>query len=145
MSVKSDQTEFNKRVERCLQWIIVGWSAYRITQYITANEELEDGDDRKRADLVWNVNERQVYEYCKKAHAKLEETLKPQRQQEFAKAVLRYNEIFRLALEKGDLNAARRAQGELDKLSRVKSFVDDTANPASTGGIKLSNGQELEL
>ncbi len=75
---KSDKTTVNKRIEQCLQWIIEGWSHYRISQYITANSNLANSnDDRYNPELHWKVQERQVYLYCEQAQELFQEMQKP--------------------------------------------------------------------
>lgn len=143
---KSDSTTVNRRIERCLQWIIEGWSHYRIAQYIAANSNLrESGDDRYNSELDWKVQERQVYMYCERAQTTFEEMQKPKRSAEWNKAYQRYTEILRRALADKDYSNARLAQSQIDKLTGVQEFGGGPPTAATQSIIKLPGGVEVSI
>jgi len=94
----------------------------------------------------WDVQIRQVYEYCQKADEELEKIQTRKRKVSYNLSLARWNDFLRKAITQGDLANARLIQKEIDKLTGVLEFGADGGEAAKEEAqIRLSDGTVINL
>lgn len=141
----ADNAEVQRRVQLVYKMIVDGMASYRIVQIIAENQTNADAGKPHDPDLIWNVNERQIRYYYKKAENLFAETQAMARESAFGRSLIRMNEIYRRALVKGDLQSAHRAELRLQELLGV-----DGEQAAGTGAdepttIILPSGKQIMI
>ena len=77
----------------------------------------------------WNIGERQADKYFSKARTLIEQSVKKQVAYDYAKAVRRYEELYRLSIEKKDYKTALSVNKELTTLQGLfKIKVEHSGN-----------------
>ena len=90
---KSSKHIVNQRINEVVNMLILGYNRDLILQN-TSN--------------VWKVSDRQIDTYISKARTLIEQSVKKQVAYDYAKAVRRYEELYRLSIEKKDYKTACR-------------------------------------
>ena len=77
----------------------------------------------------WNIGERQADKYISKARTLIEQSVKKQVAYDYAKAVRRYEDLYRLSIEKKDYKTALSVNKELTTLQGLfKIEVEHSGN-----------------
>ena len=98
---KSSKHIVNQRINEVVNMLILGYNRDLILQN-TSN--------------VWKVSDRQIDTYISKARTLIEQSVKKQVAYDYAKAVRRYEELYRLSIEKKDYKTALSVNKELTTL-----------------------------
>ena len=88
---KSDKNTIERRIKSISSMLINGNNREFIVLYCSEN---------------WNIGERQADKYISKARTLIEQSVKKQVAYDYAKAVRRYEELYRLSIEKKDYKTA---------------------------------------
>ena len=106
---KSNKHIVNQRIKEVVSMLILGYNRDLILQN-TSN--------------LWKVSDRQIDTYISKARTLIEQSVKKQ-----AKAVRRYEELYRLSIEKRDYKTALSVNKELTTLQGLfKIEVEHSGN-----------------
>ena len=98
---KSDKNTIERRIKSISSMLINGNNREFIVLYCSEN---------------WNIGERQADKYISKARTLIEQSVKKQVAYDYAKAVRRYEELYRLSIEKKDYKTALSVNKELTTL-----------------------------
>ena len=98
---KSSKYIVNQRIKEVVSMLILGYNRDLILQN-TSN--------------LWKVSDRQIDTYISKARTLIEQSVKKQVAYDYAKAVRRYEELYRLSIEKKDYKTALSVNKELTTL-----------------------------
>ena len=90
---KSDKNTIERRIKSISSMLINGNNREFIVLYCSEN---------------WNIGERQADKYISKARTLIEQSVKKQVAYDYAKAVRRYEELYRLSIEKKVTNVVLR-------------------------------------
>lgn len=113
-SPKSTAVEVQVRVNKVFDLLIQGASRQQIFQYAAGIEPKGQKDGSySEGRPAWGVSERMIDEYIARANELFSEYSKIHADRETGKAITRYNQLYTLALKKGDLKAALSAQQAL--------------------------------
>ena len=111
---KSSKHIVNQRVKEVVSMLILGHNRDLILQN-TSN--------------LWKVSDRQIDTYISKARTLIEQSVKKQVAYDYAKAVRRYEELYRLSIEKKDYKTALSVNKELTTLQGLfKIEVEHSGN-----------------
>jgi len=111
---KSSKHIVNQRISEVVSMLILGYNRDLILQN-TSN--------------VWKVSDRQIDTYISKARTLIEQSVKKQVAYDYAKAVRRYEELYRLSIEKKDYKTALSVNKELTTLQGLfKIEVEHSGN-----------------
>ena len=111
---KSDKNTIERRIKSISSMIINGNNREFIVLYCSEN---------------WNIGERQADKYISKARTLIEQSVKKQVAYDYAKAVRRYEELYRLSIEKKDYKTALSVNKELTTLQGLfKIEVEHSGN-----------------
>lgn len=111
---KSSKHIVNQRVKEVVSMLILGYNRDLILQN-TSN--------------LWKVSDRQIDTYISKARTLIEQSVKKQVAYDYAKAVRRYEELYRLSIEKKDYKTALSVNKELTTLQGLfKIKVEHSGN-----------------
>ena len=111
---KSDKNTIERRIKSISSMLINGNNREFIVLYCSEN---------------WNIGERQADKYISKARTLIEQSVKKQVAYDYAKAVRRYEELYRLSIEKKDYKTALSVNKELTTLQRLfKIEVEHSGN-----------------
>ena len=111
---KSSKHIVNQRINEVVSMLILGYNRDLILQN-TSN--------------VWKVSDRQIDTYISKARTLIEQSVKKQVAYDYAKAIRRYEELYRLSIEKKDYKTALSVNKELTTLQGlVKIEVEHSGN-----------------
>jgi len=103
MAKKSDDIEYNKRIDKILTLIIGGLS----------NNEIKDF---AREQTDWGISDRQVQNYIEKAENYIIKESKINRDGEIGKAIRRLNNLYKKAERIADYKVCLNVQKELNTL-----------------------------
>ena len=101
---KSSQYEVIQRVKLIGEMLIEGNSRDYIVQYSSAN---------------WQLGERQTDKYLSRARETIGQSVKREISYDYAKAVRRYEQLYKLSMDKGDYRTALTVNKELTTLQGV--------------------------
>ncbi len=113
-----------------------------------AREPSSPGHARYRPELDWNVQYNQVLEYYHQATERLREHNFMEGKLAYRQSVLRYEDLFRRALNTGDIRTARMVLRDRDALLKLDAFqhgTDDSSKKAGKTTIELPGGMSLDL
>ena len=111
---KSDKNTIERRIKSISSMLINGNNREFIVLYCSEN---------------WNIGERQADTYISKARTLIEQSVKKQVAYDYAKAVRRYEELYRLSIEKKDYKTALSVNKELTTLQGLfKIEVEHSGN-----------------
>lgn len=111
---KSDKNTIERRIKSISLMLINGNNREFIVLYCSEN---------------WNIGERQADKYISKARTLIEQSVKKQVAYDYAKAVRRYEELYRLSIEKKDYKTALSVNKELTTLQGLfKIEVEHSGN-----------------
>ena len=111
---KSDKNTIERRIKSISSMLINGNNREFIVLYCSEN---------------WNIGERQADKYISKARTLIEQSVKKQVAYDYAKAVRRYEELYRLSIEKKDYKIALSVNKELTTLQGLfKIEVEHSGN-----------------
>ena len=111
---KSDKNTIERRIKSISSMLINGNNREFIVLYCSEN---------------WNIGERQADKYISKARTLIEQSVKKQVAYDYAKAVRRYEELYRLSIEKRDYKTALSVNKELTTLQGLfKIEVEHSGN-----------------
>ena len=111
---KSDKNTVERRIKSISSMLINGNNREFIVLYCSEN---------------WNIGERQADKYISKARTLIEQSVKKQVAYDYAKAVRRYEELYRLSIEKKDYKTALSVNKELTTLQGLlKIEVEHSGN-----------------
>ena len=111
---KSSKHIVNQRIKEVVSMLILGYNRDLILQN-TSN--------------LWKVSDRQIDTYISKARTLIEQSVKKQVAYDYAKAVRRYEELYRLSIEKKDYKTALSVNKELTTLHGLfKIEVEHSGN-----------------
>ena len=111
---KSDKNTIERRIKSISSLLINGNNREFIVLYCSEN---------------WNIGERQADKYISKARTLIEQSVKKQVAYDYAKAVRRYEELYRLSIEKKDYKTALSVNKELTTLQGLfKIEVEHSGN-----------------
>ena len=111
---KSDKNTIERRIKSISSMLINGNNREFIVLYCSEN---------------WNIGERQADKYISKARTLIEQSVKKQVPYDYAKAVRRYEELYRLSIEKKDYKTALSVNKELTTLQGLfKIEVEHSGN-----------------
>ena len=111
---KSSKHIVNQRIKEVVSMLILGYNRDLILQN-TSN--------------LWKVSDRQIDTYISKARTLIEQSVKKQVAYDYAKAVRRYEELYRLSIEKKDYKTALSVNKELTTLQGLfKIEVEQSGN-----------------
>ena len=111
---KSDKNTIERRIKSISSMLINGNNRGFIVLYCSEN---------------WNIGERQADKYISKARTLIEQSVKKQVAYDYAKAVRRYEELYRLSIEKKDYKTALSVNKELTTLQGLfKIEVEHSGN-----------------
>lgn len=111
---KSDKNTMERRIKSISSMLINGNNREFIVLYCSEN---------------WNIGERQADKYISKARTLIEQSVKKQVAYDYAKAVRRYEELYRLSIEKKDYKTALSVNKELTTLQGLfKIEVEHSGN-----------------
>ena len=111
---KSSKHIVNQRINEVVSMLILGYNRDLILQN-TSN--------------LWKVSDRQIDTYISKARTLIEQSVKKQVAYDYAKAVRRYEELYRLSIEKKDYKTALSVNKELTTLQGLfKIEVEHSGN-----------------
>ena len=112
--LKSDKNTIERRIKSISSMLITGNNREFIVLYCSEN---------------WNIGERQADKYISKARTLIEQSVKKQVAYDYAKAVRRYEELYRLSIEKKDYKTALSVNKELTTLQGLfKIEVEHSGN-----------------
>ena len=107
---KSTSAELELRVKTACKLLIEGKSREEIVQYSTKK---------------WRVGERQADKYIQKAKEIIATTVKREVEYDYSRAIMRYDDLYKRALEKGDYRTAMSINKEMTLLQGLyKSQVE---------------------
>lgn len=101
--MKSTNAEIEARVNKIYDLLVNGANRSQILQYCTEKAK-------------WEVNERQIDEYIKRANQRLIELGKTHRETELGRAVARLNSLYFMSMSLQNFNVCLGIQRELNKL-----------------------------
>lgn len=111
---KSDKNTIERRIKSISSMLINGNNREFIVLYCSEN---------------WNIGERQADKYISKARTLIEQSVKKQVAYDYAKAVRRYEELYRLSIEKKDYKTALSVNKELTTLQGLfKIEIEHSGN-----------------
>ena len=111
---KSDKNTMERRIKSISSMLINGNNREFIVLYCSEN---------------WNIGERQADKYISKARTLIEQSVKKQVAYDYAKAIRRYEELYRLSIEKKDYKTALSVNKELTTLQGLfKIEVEHSGN-----------------
>ena len=111
---KSDKNTIERRIKSISSMLINGNNREFIVLYCSEN---------------WNIGERQADKYISKARTLIEQSVKKQVAYDYAKAVRRYEELYRWSIEKKDYKTALSVNKELTTLQGLfKIEVEHSGN-----------------
>jgi hypothetical protein len=111
---KSDKNTMERRIKSISSMLINGNNREFIVLYCSEN---------------WNIGERQADKYISKARTLIEQSVKKQVAYDYAKAVRRYEDLYRLSIEKKDYKTALSVNKELTTLQGLfKIEVEHSGN-----------------
>lgn len=111
---KSDKNTIERRIKSISSMLINGNNREFIVLYCSEN---------------WNIGERQADKYISKARTLIEQSVKKQVAYDYAKAIRRYEELYRLSIEKKDYKTALSVNKELTTLQGLfKIEVEHSGN-----------------
>ena len=111
---KSDKNTVERRIKSISSMLINGNNREFIVLYCSEN---------------WNIGERQADKYISKARTLIEQSVKKEVAYDYAKAVRRYEELYRLSIEKKDYKTALSVNKELTTLQGLfKIEVEHSGN-----------------
>ena len=111
---KSTRAEVELRIREICKLLIKGSSREEIVQYSSTN---------------WGVSERQADKYLKGAKQVIAKSVQKSIDYDFAKAVSRYEELYRVCMEKKDYKTALSVNKELSSLQGLlKMQVEHSGN-----------------
>ena len=111
---KSDKNTIERRIKSISSMLINGNNREFIVLYCSEN---------------WNIGERQADKYISKARTLIEQSVKKQVAYDYAMAVRRYEELYRLSIEKKDYKTALSVNKELTTLQGLfKIEVEHSGN-----------------
>ena len=111
---KSDKNTIERRIKSISSMLINGNNREFIVLYCSEN---------------WNIGERQADTYISKARTLIEQSVKKQVAYDYAKAIRRYEELYRLSIEKKDYKTALSVNKELTTLQGLfKIEVEHSGN-----------------
>ena len=111
---KSDKNTIERRIKSISSMLINGNNREFIVLYCSEN---------------WNIGERQADKYINKARTLIKQSVKKQVAYDYAKAVRRYEELYRLSIEKKDYKTALSVNKELTTLQGLfKIEVEHSGN-----------------
>jgi len=111
---KSDKNTMERRIKSISSMLINGNNREFIVLYCSEN---------------WNIGERQAETYISKARTLIEQSVKKQVAYDYAKAIRRYEELYRLSIEKKDYKTALSVNKELTTLQGLfKIEVEHSGN-----------------
>ena len=111
---KSDKNTIERRIKSISSMLINGNNREFIVLYCSEN---------------WNIGERKADKYISKARTLIEQSVKKQVAYDYAKAVRRYEELYRLSIEKKDYKTALSVNKELTTLQGLfKIEVEHSGN-----------------
>ena len=111
---KSDKNTIERRIKSISSMLINGNNREFIVLYCSEN---------------WNIGERQADKYISKARTLIEQSVKKQVAYDYAKAVRRYEELYRLSIEEKDYKTALSVNKELTTLQGLfKIEVEHSGN-----------------
>ena len=111
---KSDKNTMERRIKSISSMLINGNNREFIVLYCSEN---------------WNIGERQADKYISKARTLIEQSVKKEVAYDYAKAVRRYEELYRLSIEKKDYKTALSVNKELTTLQGLfKIEVEHSGN-----------------
>lgn len=148
---KADNRELQRRVDLCLERLLQSWTPYRISQYVARMGELRAAGKTAQSDgydprYDWEVQLRQIYEYCNKANEALDEIHETKRTHQYKKSLAQWEDLLRKAITDQDLANARLIKKEIDKLTGVTEFgAGGGDKPADEAQIKLGDGTIINL
>ena len=102
MSGKSDESEVAQRVEEVLRLILDGWQHHEILQHI--------------AEQDWGVQQRQAYEYIRRAHDLMVERLDKKRKPMIARHIAQRERLFKRCVDAEDFKTALAVLTDIAKL-----------------------------
>ena len=112
--LKSDKNTIERRIKSISSMLINGNNREFIVLYCSEN---------------WNIGERQADKYISKARTLIEQSVKKEVAYDYAKAVRRYEELYRLSIEKKDYKTALSVNKELTTLQGLfKIEVEHSGN-----------------
>ena len=112
--LKSDKNTIERRIKSISSMLINGNNREFIVLYCSEN---------------WNIGERQADKYINKARTLIKQSVKKQVAYDYAKAVRRYEELYRLSIEKKDYKTALSVNKELTTLQGLfKIEVEHSGN-----------------
>ena len=112
--IKSDKNTIERRIKSISSMLLNGNNREFIVLYCSEN---------------WNIGERQADKYISKARTLIEQSVKKQVAYDYAKAVRRYEELYRLSIEKKDYKTALSVNKELTTLQGLfKIEVEHSGN-----------------
>ncbi|MFK8282443.1 hypothetical protein [Capnocytophaga cynodegmi] len=111
---KSDKNTIERRIKSISSMLINGNNREFIVLYCSEN---------------WSIGERQADKYISKARTLIEQSVKKQVAYDYAKAIRRYEELYRLSIEKKDYKTALSVNKELTTLQGLfKIEVEHSGN-----------------
>ena len=111
---KSDKNTIERRIKSISSMLINGNNREFIVLYCSEN---------------WNIGERQADKYISKARTLIEQSVKKQVAYDYAKAVRRYEVLYRLSIEKKDYKTALSVNKELTTLQGLfKIEIEHSGN-----------------
>ncbi|MFJ1474638.1 hypothetical protein ACILE9_10300 [Capnocytophaga cynodegmi] len=112
--IKSSKCVVSKRVKEIADMLILGYNRDLILQNTSKK---------------WKISDRQIDTYISKARILIEQSVKKQVAYDYAKAIRRYEELYRLNIEKEDYKTALSVNKELTTLQGLfKIEVEHSGN-----------------
>lgn len=144
---KSTDAEVLKRVELCFDLMMVSWSAREIWQYSTQQSELKAKGEAFEEKYIWDVNKRQVEEYCAKAYQMMAEQKIPSMKEAWQHSINQWEMMLRKAVANDDIKNARLIKDKIDKLKRTHRFDPEFEAGGETDSAEfiLPDGTKIKL
>jgi hypothetical protein len=105
---KATVAQFEARVNKVMEMLILGLSRASILQYVTNSTD-------------WNVSDRQVDNYIADANREIEKHSETVRERELGKAIRRLEMLFQSCMKVQDYQRALAVQKELNELLGLKA------------------------
>ena len=127
--MKSTNAELMQRVSLVYQMLLRGYTRSDIIQYVSKETN-------------WNVSDRMIDTYMKKAREDLGDVTEEEKQAALGSALKRLDMLYRKALKKDDLKTCLAVQREINDLFHLK---DEEQKSDNVINITFSNGEEQFL
>ena len=124
-SQRSSDAEILRRVGMCVELLIAGWNAIDIFRFNSKQQKLKDQGLSHDSDYLWGVTSRQIDNYVRKAYEIIGNQEKPKIKEAYGQALIRWNALYRKAVDSKDYGSARLIQKEIDKLQRIEEHEPD--------------------